>query len=129
MLAQGGLLQPWDLVDPSVLTEYLDGALLPTSYPSRFSCPIWFWKKYRPKYFQIIVEDENDNAPIFVTSNVDGDVIELGSEIIVNVTEEQAIGSEILKVHAIDKDADDNGKVVYDVMNGQYVEIRNENEG
>lgn len=64
-----------------------------------------------------------------MTSQATVDVIKMGDEVIVNVTEEQPLGSEIFKVHAIDEDADTKGKVVYDVMSEEYVEIRDENEG
>lgn len=78
--------------------------------------------KSRTSNSQITIEDDNDNAPVFVTP--DG-VTELRDELIVDLTEESPIGSKLVAISAVDYDAsDDNGRVVCEITEGHGVELR-----
>nr|XP_039274105.1 cadherin-23-like isoform X1 [Styela clava] len=78
----------------------------------------------------ITIEDENDNSPTFVmSSSPSNDVIKLNDELIVNITEETAIGSIVINVKAIDPDSGNNGEVVYDIIEGDKVQMTDQKSG
>ena len=60
----------------------------------------------------IVVEDENDNAPEFSKHFY-----------VASVSENTKIGSEIITVHAKDADKGDNGKVTYGVSDSRLIKI------
>ena len=57
---------------------------------------------------QIIVEDVNDHAPVFVRA--------AGTRI--TVREDEPVGYPVLHVIAVDKDSRDNGRVTYQITGG-----------
>lgn len=59
---------------------------------------------------RIIVTDVNDNVPVFVTPSCDDFTLYLSDTTLV--------GQIVMHVVAIDKDSDDNGRVVYSILSG-----------
>lgn len=64
-----------------------------------------------------------------MTSSPSGDVVPVGDEIIVDITEETPIDSVLVALEAIDPDVGTNGRVVYDVIEGSKVKMRDPDSG
>ncbi|XP_072256729.1 protocadherin gamma-B2-like isoform X16 [Pyxicephalus adspersus] len=64
------------------------------------------------KTIQLTISDVNDNPPVFEKTNY-----------IVYIPENNQPGTSVHKVHAIDLDRDDNGKITYSILNSNVEEI------
>jgi len=79
---------------------------------------------------QIDIVDQNDNSPS-VAMHTSQQQVDVTGEVVVEITEECEIGTNLVAFSAYDKDQGSNGKVVFQLLNqaDHFVEFQDENSG